>query len=63
MEQFGVTTTTVCVNRSASLVIGVLGHRELSRARGTLLIPLWKSSDLWNVCSTDGVSSNNFFID
>ena len=38
-------------------------HRDLLSARGTLIVPLWKSSASWNVCSTEGVHSNNFIID
>ena len=38
-------------------IVRILRHKELSCARGTLIIPLWKSWASWNVCS------NNFIID
>ena len=32
-------------------------------ARGTLILPLWKSSFFWNVCATDGAHWSRFVID
>ena len=36
---------------------------EVCRAKGTLVLPLWKSSFLRNVCARDGVHWNSFIID
>ena len=36
---------------------------EVCLARGTLILPLWKSSFFWNVCTTDGVHWGRFVID
>ena len=37
------------------LIVRVLKHMEACLARGTLILPVWKSSFFWNVCATDGV--------
>ena len=36
---------------------------EVCRAKGTLVLSLWKSSFFWNVCARDGVHWNSFVID
>lgn len=36
---------------------------EVCLARGTLILPVWKSSFFWNVCATDGVHWSRFVID
>ena len=45
------------------LTIRVLKHMEDCLARGTLILPLWKSSFFWNVCATDGAHWSRFVID
>ena len=45
------------------LIVRVLKHMEVCLARGTLILPLWKSSFFWNVCTTDGVHWSRFVID
>ena len=41
----------------------VIKHLEVCQARGTLIVPLWKSSFFWNSCSKDGVHWSSFVID
>ena len=41
----------------------VVKHLEVCQARGTLIVPLWKSSFFWNSCSKDGVHWSSFVID
>ena len=36
---------------------------EVCLARGTLILPVWKSSFFWNVCATDGVHWSRFAVD
>ena len=45
------------------LIVRVLKHMEVCLARGTLILPLWKSSFFWNVCTTDGAHWSRFVID
>ena len=45
------------------LLIRVLKHMELCNARGTVIVPLWKSSCFWTLCCRDGVHWNSFVID
>lgn len=45
------------------LVVRVLKHMELCKARGTLVLPVWKSSFFWNACTLDGVHWSIFVID
>ena len=45
------------------LIARVIQHLELCQARGTLIVPLWKSSFFWNSCSKDGVHWSSFVID
>lgn len=45
------------------LIVRVLKHMEVCLARGTLILPVWKSSFFWNVCATDGVHWSRFVID
>jgi len=44
------------------LIARVNKHLELCHARGTLIVPLWKSSFFWNSCSKDGVHWSSFVI-
>ena len=41
----------------------VIKHLELCQARRTLIVPLWKSSFVWNSCSKDEVHWSSFVID
>lgn len=45
------------------LLIRVLKHMELCNARGTVILPLWKSSCFWTLFCSDGVHWNSFVID
>ena len=45
------------------LIARVIQHLELCQSRGTLIVPLWKSSFFWNSCSKDGVHWSSFVID
>ena len=45
------------------LLIRVVKHMELCKARGTVILPLWKSSCFWTVFCRDGVHWNSFVID
>ena len=45
------------------LSIKVEKHMELCKARGTVILPLWKSSCFWTVFCGDGVHWNSFVID
>ena len=45
------------------LIVRVIKHLELCHAKGTLIVPLWKSSFFWNSSSKDGVHWSNFVID
>ena len=44
------------------LIVRILKHMEVCLARGTLILPLWKSSFLLNVCATDGVHWSRSFL-
>ena len=45
------------------LLIRVVKHMELCKARGAVILPLWKSSCLWTLFCRDGVQRNSFVID
>ena len=45
------------------LIARVLKHMEVCLAKGTLVLPLWKSSFFWNVCTRNGVRWDSFVID
>ena len=45
------------------LLIRVVKHMELCKARGTVILPLWKSSCFWTLFCRDGVQWNSFVID
>ena len=45
------------------LLIRVVKHMELCKARGTVILPLWKSSCFWTLFCRDGVHWNSFVID
>ena len=42
------------------LLIRVVKHMELCKARGAVILPLWKSSCLWTLFCRDGVQRNSF---
>ena len=42
------------------LLIRVVKHMELCKARGTVILPLWKSSCFWTLFCRDGVHWNSF---
>ena len=45
------------------LTARVIKHLGLCQARGTLIIPIWKSSFFWGTCTKDGVHWSDFVID
>ena len=45
------------------LIVRVLKHMEVCLAKGTIVIPLWKSSFFWSICARDGVHWNYFVVD
>ena len=45
------------------LLIRVVKHMELCKARETVILPVWKSSCFWTVFCRDGVHWNSFVID
>ena len=45
------------------LLMRVLKHMELCKARGTVILPLWKSSCFWTLFCNDGVHWNSFVVD
>ena len=45
------------------LLIRVVKHMELCKARGAVILPLWKSSCLWTLSCRDGVERNSFVIE
>ena len=45
-----------CVPQTASL-LEQERHLELCQARGTLIVPLWKSSFFWNYCSKESTGT------
>ena len=42
------------------LLIRVVKYMELCKARGTVILPLWKSSCFWTLFCRDGVHWNSF---
>ena len=42
---------------------GVLKHMELCKARGTVILSLWKSSCFWTLFCSDGVHWNSSVVD
>ena len=44
------------------LLIRVVKHMELCKARGAVILPLWKSSCLWTLFCRDGVQWNSFVM-
>ena len=45
------------------LLIRMAKHTESPKARGTVILPLWKSSCFWTLFCRDGVHWNSFVID
>lgn len=45
------------------LTVKVINHLKLCKARGTLIVPLWKSAHYWTSLCTDGTHWNNFIQD
>ena len=45
------------------LIVRILKHMEVCLARGTLILSLWKSSFLLNVCATDWCALEQIVID
>ena len=41
----------------------LLKHMELCKARGTVILPLWKYSCFWTLFCSDGVHWNSFVVD
>ena len=59
----GDTTITGSVTRFVLVIVRVLKHMEVCVARGTLILPVWKSLSFWNVWATDGVHWSRYVID
>ena len=49
--------------RFVLVIVRVLKHMEVCLARGTLILPVWKSPFFWKVCATDGVHCSRYVID
>ena len=41
----------------------VIGHAEVCKAQGTLVLPAWQSAHYWPVLCLDGVSIASFVVD
>ena len=48
---------------SISLIAKLLSHMHESKAVGTLIVPIWKSSYFWPLVCSDGVHFNSFVAD
>ena len=44
-------------------LIRAVRHVELCKARGTVILPLWRSSCFWTLFCRDGVQQNSFVTD
>ena len=46
-----------------SLIVRVINHRELCKAKGSIVFPVWKSSCFWTVLPRDGRHLSPFVND
>ena len=45
------------------LTVRVVNHLKISKATGTLIVPLWRSAHFWTIICNDGVHFSNFVHD